>query len=338
MLPKIQLTLINYNGAQFLKKCIASLLSQTYQNFHLTIIDNVSTDESVSILNQNFANNPKVTITQNPENNGYTGAANQACEFAVTTGAKYLMILNPDIVFNPDYLEKAITILEQDSKIAAFTGKIRRYDWATHQKTNLIDTVGLKCFPNRRVVDYGQGQQDKGQFDEPAEVFGVSGACPIYRTAALQDAAINGEVFDEDFFLYKEDIDISWRLRLRGWKIFYHPSAIAYHGRGTGVLKEFSHKAVFKNRRHSSQLAKYYAFKNQRLMQIKNEQFPNILRDVIPILTKEILIFGYIIFREPRLLKSVAHLLRQIPGALSKRREIKKSTKISPPEMRQWFR
>ena len=140
-----------------------------------------------------------------------------------------------------------------------------------------------------------------------------------------------------DFFMYKEDIDLSWRLRLRKWKCLYYPKAVCYHGRGTGVLKRFSHWEVYKGRRHLNRFQKYYAYKNQRLMQIKNEMLKNLIRDFFPILFKEILIFGYIIIREPYLIKAFGHFLAQLPRALKKRRLIMKHKKVAPQKMAKWL-
>lgn len=209
-----------------------------------------------------------------------------------------------------------------------------------NEKTKFIDTVGLFCYRNRRFIDDGQGLEDKGQFNKPKEVFGISGACPLYRKSALEDVKINGkynEYFDNDFFMYKEDIDISWRLRLYGWKCYFTPDAIAYHGRGTGVLKRFTHFEVLKNRKKLNKFQKHYSYKNQRLMQIKNEFIRGILKDFFSIIWKEILIFGYILFREPFLLKSFGKMIVQTPKMLKKRHHIMKNKKVSYKQMQKWL-
>src|SRR3990167_702930 len=151
--------------------------------------------------------------------------------------------------------------------------------------------------------------------------------------AVLKSAGQVYEYLDEDFFMYKEDIDISWRLRLRGWKCYYYPQAVCYHGRGTGVLKRFTHWEVYKGRKNLNRFQKYYAYKNQRLMQVKNEQWGNFLRDLLWIKGKEILIFGYILFREPYLLKGIWVFLSHLPNALRKRRIIMKRAVVSSATM-----
>ena len=145
------------------------------------------------------------------------------------------------------------------------------------------------------------------------------------------------EYLDEDFFMYKDDPDLSWRIRLRGWKCTYYPEAVCYHGRGTGVLKRFTHWEVYKGRRHLSRFQKYYAYKNQRLMQVKNEMWGNLIRDFFPILWKEILIFGYIVLREPYLLKAFGHFILQLPNALRNRRLIMARRKVTPKQLAKWL-
>lgn len=331
MKPQISVIIINYNTRHFLTSCIKSVLSQTYPNIETIFIDNDSGDGSCEYIRKEH---PQVTAVCNSENLGYTGAGNQGIKLAK---GEYVMILNPDIIFEPDYIEKCITQLEKDKKIASIGGKILKYDFEKQQKTKIIDTVGISCFRNRRFIDEGQGVEDNGQFNEPKEVFGVSGACPIYRKEALEEIKYRDEYFDEDFFMYKEDIDLAWRLRLFGWSCFYLPSALAYHGRGTGVLKRFTHMEVYKNRSKLNKLQKYYSYKNQRLTQIKNEQFRGFLKDFFPILWKEILVTGYIIFREPFLIKSWLHMVRQLPSALKKRRHIMKNRKTGWKEMSKWL-
>ena len=197
------------------------------------------------------------------------------------------------------------------------------------------------CYRNRRIIDNGQGIKDKGQFEEPKYVFGVSGACPIYRKTALEDVKIptksGYEYLDSDFFMYKEDVDIGWRFLLFGWKSFYLPTAVANHGRGTGVLKRFTHWEVFKNRSKLNKFQKFYSYKNQRLMQLKNELPMNFFMDLPFIVVKEILILGVMIFREPHLWAAWWQMLKQIPSALRKRSYIMKHKKVDWHYMQQWL-
>ncbi len=322
MTPHITFIIINYNTKHLLKSCIESLLAQTWPNKEVVCIDNNSPDNSCQYVIENF---PQVTAVCNKDNIGYSPAGNQGIKMAK---GEYVMLLNPDIIFEKDYVEQCLKKMEEDKKIAAICGKTYKYDFQNNKSTKFIDTAGLFCYRNRRVIDNGQGLEDKGQFDQEQQVFGISGACPIYRKAALEDVKIDGEYLDNDFFMYKEDVDISWRFLLFGWKSYYYPKAVAYHGRGTGVLPRFTNWEVFKNRSKLNAFQKHYSYKNQRLMQIKNELPMSFLRDFFPIIFKEFLILGYMIFKEPFLWKSWILMLKQMPAALKKRRYIMKHKRV----------
>jgi GT2 family glycosyltransferase len=331
MKPLISLIIINYNSKHLLQACLESIENQTYGNIEIILVDNDSIDGSCQYMQEKF---PKHKTICNKDNLGYTGAANQGINISK---GEYIMTLNPDMIFEKNYIEKCIHKMEEDKKIGVIGGKLYKYNFKNNHKTSFIDTVGIFSYRNRRFIDDGQGLMDKGQFDEEREVFGVSGACPIYRRSALEDIKINDEYFDEDFFMYKEDIDVSWRLRLRDWKCYYLPEAVAHHGRGTGVLKRFTHLEVLKNRQRLNQLQKYHAYKNQRLTQMKNEFCKGFFSNFFAIMGKEILITGYVLFREPFLIKSMLHTIRLLPKMRKKRKEILKNAKVSWKDMEKWL-
>jgi GT2 family glycosyltransferase len=97
---------------------------------------------------------------------------------------------------------------------------------------NLIDSVGIKISPERYIIELGQGQRDEGQYSLPMVRFGGTGAAVMYRHQVLEDAAVAGQVFDEDFFAYNEDVDLAWRCQLYGWTCRYVPQALGWHRRG----------------------------------------------------------------------------------------------------------
>lgn len=327
----ISIVILNYNGEKLLRTCLDFVMALNWEDKEVIFIDNASTDGSVEFVLKKY---PGIRVIVNKENSGYAGGANQAVD--VSTG-EFVMIMNPDIVFEPDYLDILMSRLKKDEKIGAIIGKLRKYNFEHNKKTNLIDSAGLKMFRNRRCVDRGQGEEDSRQFDSAEEVFGVTGACPLYRRSALEDCKIAGEYFDNDFFMYKEDVDISWRMRLFGWKCFYEPAAVAYHGRGTGVLSRAGVFEVAKGRSKLSKFQKFYSYKNERLMRVKNELWPDFLRDIFPILWKEILMTGWILLREQFLIKSFFKFLLQLPSAFKKRRGIMARAKGAAKEIRKWF-
>lgn len=329
--PSVSAVIINYNSRDLIKPCMESLLAQTWPNLQIIFIDNNSADGSYEYFTEHFKNNIAV---HNNTNFGYTYAGNQGIRLAAS---KYMMLMNPDIILAQDYIQKCVEKMESDPKIGSITGKIYKYDFQNNRKTDYIDTVGLLVFRNRRVIDDGQGMQDKGQFDHEKEVFGISGACPLYRKEALEDVKVFHQYLDEDFFMYKEDVDLAWRLRLFGWKAVYLPSALAWHGRGTGVLKRFTHIEVAKNRSKLSRFTKHHSYRNQRWMQLKNEFAGSVARSFFPIIWKEILIGGYMVLREPFLFKSFWQMLRGLGKMLKKRKYIFAHKRVSSAEMEKWL-
>lgn len=336
--PTVSVVIIHYNTKHYLKSCLDALFKQTYPYIKIFFIDNNSPDPSwQDFLKEHYPMEKykNLEIIANEHNSGYSGAANQGVRLA--HNADYILITNPDIIFEPDYFAKVVERIEQEPQAAAITGKIKKYDFTNNKQTNLIDTVGLFSFPNRRIIDDGQGLEDDGRFDKEKEVFGISGACPLYRKKALEAVKIGDEYLDDDFFMYKEDVDLSWRFQLFGWKCLYYPQAIAWHGRGTGVLKRFTHFQVMKNRSQLSDFQKFYGFRNQRLMQLKNEMWGNVFRHPIALLVKEFLIFFYVLLREPKLLKAYLDIFKKMPAMLKKRKYIMRNKKVDSRKMEHWF-
>ena len=332
--PLVSFIIINYNTQHMLQGCIDTILSQTYSPIEVLFIDNDSHDGSADLVEDLYGDDERVQIIRNPDNKGYSGAGNQGIELAK---GEYVVITNPDIRYEPDYFEHAVARMQQDPKIAALVGKVLKYDFSKNEKTKIVDTVGLFAYRNRRVIDDAQGLEDKGQFEEEREVFGISGACPLYRKEALEDAKILGEYLDHDFFMYKEDVDLSWRFQLLGWKCLYSPKALAYHGRGTGVAQRFTTDQLLNERKKLSHFQKKFSIVNQHLMQIKNDLWGNVLHDFFPILFREIATIGYVTLREPGLWKELPRFFKLLPKTLKKRKAIMAKKRVGSKEMQRWF-
>lgn len=326
--------LITYNSAKFLPSFFESLraLPGGEVELELIVIDNASSDASGELSKKIWGGEMK--LIENNKNLGYSGAAEQGVRLA---RGKYVLIANPDIVFEPDYIRLLVNKMESDTKIGAISGKLLKYDFSENKKTKIVDSAGLVMHKNRRCVDRGQGGDDCGQFDKAEEVFGVTGAAPLYRKSALVDCEIGGAVFDPDFFMYKEDVDISWRLRLLGYSCFYLPQAVAYHGRGTSVLERESLADVAKNRKFLPRFTRQHSYRNERVMRLRNEFVSHVLLDFPFILWRESLMFAWIVIHEPSLFKSMYQLFSRMPREWKKRLEFQKKIKITPQEMRRWF-
>jgi len=334
--PKIAIILIHYNTPQYLKTCLDHIFDQSYKNIEVYFIDNNSPSKD----GLNFVKKYPLHVIANKENLGYAKAANQGIKLAIGAKADYVVITNPDIIYSPTYFEKIINHIP--AGVAGVTGKVYKYDFANKKPTKIIDTVGLYIDRKFRVADGAQGLLDKGQFDKEKEVFGISGACPLYSVKALEEAKItlpNGsdEYFDEDFFMYKEDVDLSWRLQLLGWKFLYYPKAIAFHGRGTGVIERRTIWQIAKNRKLLSKFQRYYSYRNQQLMITKNALFGNYFRNLPRVIAYDVSTLFYLLFFEPSTLKALASIFKLSPKMARKRQLIMAKKKVGAKRINKWM-
>lgn len=329
--PKVAIIIIHYNTPDYLKTCLGHIFDQSYKNIEVFFIDNNSPDrQGVKFVKKYYRSQQEegtLHIIENKENTGYSGAADQGVKLSLEAKADYIVITNPDIIYSPTYFEKVIAKMEKNPHLAGITGKVYKYDFAEKRPTKTIDTVGLYIDKTLRVRDGGQGDTDEGQFDTEKEVFGISGACPLYRAKAIEDVKVGDEYFDRDFFMYKEDVDISWRLILRGWKFLYYPKAIAFHGRGTGVIQRKTNWQIFKNRKTLSKLQRFYSYRNQKLMMLKNLESKILFKHFFRISFNEIATFFYILLFEPRIVKAGFDALKMASKMLKKRKIVMKNRK-----------
>ena len=157
-----------------------------------------------------------------------------------------------------------------------------------------IDSTGLFVGRDRKAVERGYGKIDKGQYDEPGYVFGVSGSCAFLRKSMLLDIKDKNGYFDERFGMYYEDLDLCWRANKKGWKTYYNPKAVAYHVRG-GTAMSPNHKAGLIFPYISQDLKKRYIMNRYKCM-IKNDSIFNFLVNLPFILCYDIKLWIYFIF------------------------------------------
>lgn len=336
--PLVSVIIPVYNGLKFLPVCLPSVLALDYPNLEITVIDDCSTDGTPAYLAEHF---PDLPVVRHERNRGLDYSFNEG--FRLARG-KYVFYVNQDTSYQPDYLKICVERLEADPSLAAVTGKTYKYDFTTHTASRIIDSVGLLMLKNRRVLDEGQGEEDQGRFERAGRVFGVSGHNPLYRRSALAEVAVpvsgrpDPEVFDEDFFMYKEDVDLAWRLQLFGWSAFYEPRAVAWHGRATSAVKRSGHLEILKHRQKMSSLQKYHSIKNRYLMQFKNELCSLYFRDIFRIWWNDLLYFGYNLVFNTRSMGAYFAALALFPKMWKKRRWIMKNRKVKPRDLQKWFK
>jgi GT2 family glycosyltransferase len=225
---KTAVVIVTHNSQAVLGRCLAALAAQTAPPVLTALIDSGS--DSAEYL-QTHCNQPGC-IVRFAENIGFSQANNLGWQ-AVQQEADFVLFLNPDAFPFPDSIELACVFLAENEQVGCVGVRLLGFDTAGGQPTGLLDSTGVFRSWYGRWHDRDQGQPDCGQHSQREEVPAVCGAFLLARRTALEQAALpGGAVFDPNFFLYKEDIELCLRLRRAGWKIVYLPEAQAHHCRG----------------------------------------------------------------------------------------------------------
>lgn len=326
--PRVAVGVINYGDYRHLPACLDSVKRQTLPPQRIILVDNQSQADEVGRISRAY---PEVRILSMQDNLGYSGGANRIIREARRD--EDIFLLNPDVVLDQRHLEELVQAMRSNSGAGAAGGKLLLGDSDVAGRPNddapqRLDTTGHLIFRTRRIIDRGHGESDVGQYDRPEEIFSICGAAVLYRRSMLEDVRIDGECFDEDFFAYKEDVDICWRAQLFGWTALYHPAATAYHLRGWKRGDD---------RRRVPWLRKYHSFKNHVLMMIKNELPALLRRDLLPIFWLGTCAMAYVTLAEPALWKAALDLTRYWPKARRKRHIIMARRRASADRMGRWF-
>ena len=346
--PRLSIHIVAWNSMRFLPDLLKSLSEQTYQDFSALIIDNASTDGVAEFLRQEY---PQMTLLRNPRNLGFSAAHNQGIRYALERwdaqvyADRFVLVTNPDLILAPTCLEVLMKEVGVHADVGSFGPKLRRafgenqHDEALQEtvKSDLIDSTGLHAHKNRTFTDRGAGEMDTGQYDDHQEVFGVSGALACYRASALQQVRFEDEFFDHDFFAYKEDADLAWRLQDAGWKARFVPQALAFHYRGMYGKEKMSIWEKMKNRRTKSKLRSYYSNRNHWLLLIKNERWINGLLSCWRVIPLEVSRLLYTVLFEMTNLRAFFDAIKLFPRMMKKRAFAKTFRKRHAKELRAWF-
>ncbi len=266
MKPRIFVIIKTHNDYKVLDKCIGHLKAQSYKDFGIVIMDSGSSD--TSYLNP-YLNDKAIQVIIEQEDVGFCKGNNIATR-KVITDSDFILYLNPDAFLQSDFIEKALKFMlrPENANVGILTGKLYWFRLANDEKTNIIDSAGIFQRWYGRWYNRGMGLDDSGEWDtgaEGQEVPAACGALMFCRKNALEHAALRpGEYFDSSFYMYKDDIDISLRVREAGFRIVYYSELVAWHCRG---WQRKNRRAVAKKYRLSA--AKNEIKINRRLSFIK---------------------------------------------------------------------
>ncbi len=321
--PSVTVAIVTFNSAEYIERCLDEVLQQTYHPVKVLVVDNASDDDTVSLLHRyRYC----ARVIRNQKNNGFAGAQNQIIK---ASDSDWVLTLNPDVRLSPDFIERLVEAGESDPEIGSVCGKLlgMSSDFVIPVKPR-FDSTGIFMTPGFRHLDRGSRMADDGRFDRPEWVFGATGAAALYRRRMIDDIAIQGEFFDEDFFSYREDADVAWRAQLLGWKCLYTPAAVAYHVRN--VLPS--------NRRAQPALINMHSVKNRFLLRIKNATPALYARHFLPVTARDLAVIGACLIAEWKSLPAFALLARGFRRTLAKRRAIMSKRRAGDRYIASWFR
>lgn len=336
------------NGYSYLDYCLSALLNQDYKGFEVAFFDNNSTDDTLKKVKfyQVKFEKEKINfkIIKSPTNYFVGGAFNRAY---LQTKGKYIMLLCIDVILKNDFLRQALAVFRSKPKVGAIQAKVYSFDISKLSQVLtskfeppsylVIDTCGFRVFRSRRIINIGHGEVDYGQFNKEMEIFGVEGACPVFRRRALEDIKFKrGKIdnfFDEDMMWYGDDLDLAWRLNLFGWRQIFSPNLIAYHDRKTTKTLSSGFKNFVEMRKKVPALKKILDYRNTRLAFVKNEDWTYFKNDLMAFLKRELLLLGYFFIFEPRTFWfGLFSFLKLLPPTWHKRKLTQK--KILPQNLK----
>jgi GT2 family glycosyltransferase len=320
--PTTTASVVTWNHAHCIEACVGSLLRQTCPLESIFIYDNASADGTAGVL-ETFRD--RVGLFYSPENRGFCGGHN----FAISrTASDFVLLVNPDVVLQEDYVEKAIRRMFQDKRIGTVCGLLLQN--GLDPGTCLVDGAGLSVAKSRRFLLRHHGAPAGGLPLRAEEVFGCDGALPFYRRAMIENVSFEGQFFDEMFFAHKEDHDVSWRSQIFGWKTFFEPDCVAMHPR---VFRPGNLQV----RKRLAPELKYHAVKNDLLLLLKNETAPNFARDFLRIFPRRFGILLYALLREPYSLHAYWFVIRRWRQIMLSRRRLQQRSVVTSGEMRRRF-
>jgi GT2 family glycosyltransferase len=301
-LKSVTVIIVNWNGKKFVAKCLDGLRKQTYKNFSVIMVDNGSNDGSAEFVSKKY---PEVEIEALSENLGFSIANNIAVESVET---EYVVLLNNDAVPHPNWLENLLNAIKDHPEAGFAASKMLFFDNPT-----TIDRTGDIYTTGGTALLRGRGQLSDNYTDREW-VFGACAGAALYKTRMLKDVGL----FDEDFFLVYEDVDLSFRAQLRGFKCLYVPDAIVYHLASSSIVDD-------------SSISVYYSHRNLEWVYIQNMPDSLIKKTILPHLIYDMAAFFFFTAkgRSIEFIKAKWHAIKGFRRSIDKRSRIQARKKVT---------
>ena len=318
----VSVLIVTWNSARFLDACFASVDHQDYRELEVVVVDNASSDGTRAKL---ATRESAWHVLHNDLNVGFAAGQNQAIRAAK---GEWLLCLNPDVMLAPDFIRQLVEAGSARPEAGSLSGKLLRWDPDGAQpKTQVIDSTGVYFTRNMRHLDRGGGETDTGQYDRKQWVFGATGAAALYRRSLVEAVSVEGQFFDEDFFSYREDADLAWRGQVMGWRCLYVPQAVAWHVR----------RVTPERREQLPHAINWHSVKNRFLMRGKNASGWLCRRLFGPVAWRDLMIVGYALLRDWRMLSALVYPLKNLGSIRRKREVVQARRRVSDRELLRWF-
>ncbi|GIW61551.1 MAG: hypothetical protein KatS3mg089_0403 [Patescibacteria group bacterium] len=249
--PLVSIIISNLNGREWLDQCLKSLRYQTFDNFEIIMVDNVSKDDSVAFVKKNY---PEVRVIENKQDLGFSGGNNVGVQYA---HGEYVLLLNNDTRVTKDYLKNFIKAFQEIPRLGAAQSKM-----ILMKDPNKLDACGAYWTDTTFLYHIGYLQdQNLKKFNVPFPVFTNKGASMLIRKDLINKIGL----FDDDFWCYYEETDFCHRVWMAGYECWYYPKAVMYHAMGGTTLR-------FKN-----DYIQFHNFKNKLLSFLKNFELKSLI-------------------------------------------------------------
>ncbi|HEX9944913.1 MAG TPA: glycosyltransferase [Thermoanaerobaculia bacterium] len=320
----VAVCIVTHDSAADLPGCMEAIAALRHRPLEIVVVDCASRDGSLETARAHAPAGLPFAAVGLAENLGSTGGMNAAL---ARTRAPFVLTLNADARPGPDYVTRLLdrARAHPDLRVGAVTGRLVRP--ALDGEPQRLDACGMRLTCTWRHLDRGSGEVDRGQWSAPERVFGATGAASLFRREALDDVAVEGEVFDSRFHSFREDAELCFRLRERGWEVLYEPAAVAEHRRLNLPERRTAMTAIV-NRN---------SLKNRYLLRIYHQTAGNLARTFLPALARDLAALGYVLLRERSSLPAYSWLWSNRRELLRRRRIIQGRRTVPAREIDRWF-
>ncbi len=317
----VAVCIVTHDSAPDLPDCLRSVWALRHRPLELIVADCASRDESVRLVREELPGRLPTRILELHENLGFAGGMNRAL---AATRAPFILTLNPDSRPAPDFVDCLLARAtgHPNLRVGAVTGRLVRPVSPGGQV--LLDACGMRLTATWRHLDRGSGEEDRGQFMAAQRVFGATAAASLFRRQALDDIAIDGEVFAEEFHSYREDAELCFRLRERNWEVLYEPDARCEHRRLN----------LPSRRQRMPATVNYHSLKNRYLLRAYHQDVLNFMFTFPSTLWRDLLALAYVVLYERHSLSAYGWLWSRRQEIRARRRLLRKRRLAS---VNRWF-